>query len=56
MAALAHAMPTYWLGRIGLDPLTHTSGTWVAALVLGGWLVVSALIVMRRFRLATARV
>jgi len=56
MAALAHAMPTYWLGRIGLDPLTHTSGTWVAALVLGGWLAVSALIVMRRFRLATARV
>ena len=23
-----------WLRRVGLDPLTHTSGTWVAVLVL----------------------
>lgn len=55
MSTLAHFFPTYWLGRLGLDPLTHTAGTWVAVLVLGGWLVVPALIVMRRFRLDTAR-
>jgi ABC-2 type transport system permease protein len=55
MATLAHFMPTYWLGRVGLDPLTHTAGTWASILVLGGWLLVPALVVMRRFRLDTAR-
>ncbi|RSM35421.1 ABC transporter permease [Amycolatopsis balhimycina DSM 5908] len=55
MSTLAHFMPTYWLRRVGLDPLTHTSGTWVATIVLAGWLVVPALIVVRRFRLDTAR-
>lgn len=55
MGTLAHFFPTYWLGRVGLDPLTQASGTWVAILVLGGWLVVPALIVVRRFRLDTAR-
>jgi ABC-2 type transport system permease protein len=56
MATLAHFFPTYWLGRIATDPLTHASGTGFAVLVLGGWLLVSALLVLRRFRLATARV
>ncbi|MEV4057706.1 ABC transporter permease [Amycolatopsis sp. NPDC049688] len=55
MSAVAHFTPTYWLRRVGLDPLTHTSGTWVAVLVLAGWLVVPALVVVRRFRLDTAR-
>ena len=55
MTTLAHFMPTYWLRRVGLDPLTHTSGTWVAAIVLAGWLLFPALIVVRRFRLDTAR-
>ncbi|MEV6828134.1 ABC transporter permease [Amycolatopsis sp. NPDC051102] len=55
MSALAHFLPTYWLRRVGLDPLTHASGTWVAALVLAGWLLVPAVVVMRRFRLDTAR-
>ncbi len=55
MSTVARFVPTYWLRRVGLDPLTHTSGTWLAAVVLGGWLVVPALIVMRRFRLDTAR-
>ena len=55
MTTLAHFVPTYWLRRVGIDPLTHASGTWVAVLVLAGWLVVPALVVVRRFRLDTAR-
>ncbi|MFI5589319.1 ABC transporter permease [Amycolatopsis sp. NPDC051758] len=55
MATLAHFFPTYWLGLVGLEPLAHTGGTGLAALVLAGWLVVPALIVVRRFRLDTAR-
>ncbi|MFJ7218999.1 ABC transporter permease [Amycolatopsis sp. NPDC098790] len=55
MATLAHFFPTFWLGRVGLEPLVHAGGTGVAVLVLAGWLVVPALIVVRRFRLDTAR-
>jgi len=55
MATLAHFFPTYWLGRLGLEPLAHQGGLGLAALVLAGWLVVPALVVVRRFRLDTAR-
>jgi len=55
MATVAHFFPTFWLGRVGLEPLAHQGGMLVAALVLAGWLVVPALIVVRRFRLDTAR-
>jgi ABC-2 type transport system permease protein len=55
MATLAHFFPTYWLGRVGLEPLAHAGGTGFAVLVLAGWLVVPALVVVRRFRLDTAR-
>lgn len=55
MATLAHFFPTYWLGRVGLEPLAHAGGMGLAVLVLAGWLIVPALIVVRRFRLDTAR-
>ncbi|MEV6645929.1 ABC transporter permease [Amycolatopsis sp. NPDC051371] len=55
MATLAHFFPTYWLGRLGLEPLAHAGGLGLAVLVLAGWLVVPALVVVRRFRLDTAR-
>ena len=55
MATLAHFFPTYWLGRVGLEPLAHAGGMGFAALVLAGWLVIPALVVVRRFRLDTAR-
>jgi ABC-2 type transport system permease protein len=55
MATLAHFFPTYWLGRVGVEPLAHAGGMGFAVLVLAGWLVIPALIVMRRFRLDTAR-
>jgi ABC-2 type transport system permease protein len=55
MSTVAHFFPTYWLGRVGLEPLAHQGGLGVAVLVLAGWLVVPALIVVRRFRLDTAR-
>ncbi|KDN24098.1 ABC transporter permease [Amycolatopsis rifamycinica] len=55
MATLAHFFPTYWLGRVGLEPLAHAGGMGLAVVVLAGWLVVPALIVVRRFRLDTAR-
>ncbi|WP_410671213.1 ABC transporter permease [Amycolatopsis sp. cmx-4-68] len=55
MATLAHFFPTYWLGRVGLEPLAPAGGMGFAVLVLAGWLVVPALVVVRRFRLDTAR-
>ncbi|MFB9690241.1 ABC transporter permease [Amycolatopsis plumensis] len=55
MSVVAHFFPTYWLGRVGLEPLAHQGGLGLAVLVLAGWLVVPALIVVRRFRLDTAR-
>ena len=55
MATLAHFFPTFWLGRVGLEPLAHAGGLGLAVLVLGAWLVVPALVVVRRFRLDTAR-
>ncbi|MEU8632652.1 ABC transporter permease [Amycolatopsis sp. NPDC048633] len=55
MGTLAHFFPTYWLGRVGLEPLAHAGGMGLAALVLLGWLVVPGMIVVRRFRLDTAR-
>lgn len=55
MATLAHFFPTYWLGRLGTEPLAHAGGMGFAALVLAGWLIVPALVVVRRFRLDTAR-
>lgn len=55
MATVAHLIPTYWLGRVGLEPLAHAGGVGVAVLVLAGWLVIPALVVVRRFRLDTAR-
>jgi ABC-2 type transport system permease protein len=55
MATLAHFFPTFWLGRVGLEPLVHGGGLGIAVLVLGAWLVIPALVVVRRFRLDTAR-
>ncbi|MFE0023840.1 ABC transporter permease [Amycolatopsis sp. NPDC059021] len=55
MGTVARFLPSYWLGTLGRAPLTHSSGTGIAVLVLAAWLVVPALVVLRRFRLDTAK-
>ncbi|HWD06900.1 MAG TPA: ABC transporter permease [Amycolatopsis sp.] len=56
MTSVAHFVPTYWLGRVGAMPVTHSGGLGLAVGVLATWLVVPALVVVRRFRLDTAKV
>ncbi|HEY3709221.1 MAG TPA: ABC transporter permease [Amycolatopsis sp.] len=55
MSAVAHFFPTFWLGRVGTLPVTHGTGLGLAVAVLAAWLVVPALVVVRRFRLDTAK-
>ncbi|MEV4600836.1 ABC transporter permease [Amycolatopsis sp. NPDC049253] len=56
MTTIAHFVPTYWLGRVGTMPVSGASGLGLAVAVLAAWLVVPALVVVRRFRLDTAKV
>ena len=56
MTALAHFFPTYWLGRVGTLPVDHAGGLGLAAGVLAAWLVVPALVVVRRFRLGPVKI
>ncbi|WIX79148.1 ABC transporter permease [Amycolatopsis carbonis] len=56
MTTIAHFVPTYWLGRVGTMPVGGASGLGLAVGVLAAWLVVPALVVVRRFRLDTAKV
>ncbi|GAA4529544.1 ABC transporter permease [Amycolatopsis samaneae] len=55
MGTIARFLPSYWLGALGRSPLTHEAGIGTAVLVLAAWLVVPALVVLRRFRLDTAK-
>ncbi|RJQ89652.1 ABC transporter permease [Amycolatopsis panacis] len=56
MSEVAHFLPTYWLGRLGAMPIGHGSGLALAAGVLAAWLVLPALVVLRRFRLDPGKV
>ncbi|MDT8916101.1 ABC transporter permease [Amycolatopsis sp. PS_44_ISF1] len=56
MSAVAHFFPTFWLGRVATLPVSHGSGFGLAVVVLAAWLVAPAVVVVRRFRLDTAKV
>jgi ABC-2 type transport system permease protein len=55
MADFAHALPSYWLGVIARTPLSTGGLDWAAIPVLLGWTVLLGLLVMRRYRVDTAR-
>ncbi|GAA2756584.1 ABC transporter permease [Actinopolymorpha rutila] len=55
MANLAQLLPSYWLGIIGRSPLGLAGFEWKAVPVLLAWTVVLTLIVVRRYRVDTAR-
>ncbi|MFD2080069.1 ABC-2 type transport system permease protein [Actinopolymorpha cephalotaxi] len=55
MANLAQLLPSYWLGIIGRSPLGLGGFEWKAVPVLLAWTVVLTLIVVRRYRVDTAR-
>ncbi|MBB4685685.1 ABC transporter permease [Amycolatopsis jiangsuensis] len=56
MSTVAHFLPTYWLGRLAALPVGHGGGFALAAGVLAAWLVLPALVVVRRFRLDPGKV
>ncbi|SDT09141.1 ABC transporter permease [Actinopolymorpha singaporensis] len=55
MANLAQLLPSYWLGIIGRSPLGLSGFEWQAVPVLLAWTAVLTLIVVRRYRVDTAR-
>lgn len=55
MADAAHALPSYWLGIIARTPLSAAGFDWAAIPVMLGWTLLLALLVMRRYRIDTAR-
>lgn len=55
MATIAKVLPSYWLGLIARGPLLHQSFDWLAIPVMAGWTLVLGLIVIRRYRVDTAR-
>jgi hypothetical protein len=56
IAAVAKALPRYWLGEIGrAPPSEHASSAAVGLAVLAGWTAVFALFAAWRFRSATER-
>ncbi|GAA3542713.1 ABC transporter permease [Amycolatopsis ultiminotia] len=56
MSDVAHFTPTYWLGRLGTVALGPGGGLGPAVGVLAAWLVLPALVVLRRFRLDQGKV
>ncbi|MET9020406.1 ABC transporter permease [Actinopolymorpha sp. NPDC004070] len=55
MANIAQVLPSYWLGIIGRSPLGLAGFEWKAVPVLLAWTAVLTLIVVRRYRVDTAR-
>lgn len=55
MGTIAKALPSYWLGLIARGPLLHQGFDWLAIPVMAGWTLVLGLIVIRRYRVDTAR-